>query len=90
MTNTTPMLKLTTLTCKTSARGTEYLQGILGGLNIVAFKGKTTQWGETWDVFIQERASTTVSRPHSAPNGRPDQTTRDLFTPPLLRSQRPE
>jgi hypothetical protein len=48
-------LKIMTLTVKRSAKGTEYLSGYLNNLSVIAFKGEPTEWGETWDVFVQER-----------------------------------
>jgi hypothetical protein len=48
-------LKLMTLTQRRSAKGTEYLTGVLGNVSVVAFKGKATEWGETWDLFLSER-----------------------------------
>jgi hypothetical protein len=48
-------LKLMSLTIKHSQKGTEYLQGFLGNLSVIAFKGEPNQWGETWDIFLQER-----------------------------------
>jgi hypothetical protein len=56
MTTTTTEVKLLTLTQRRSARGTEYLQDGLGGLSVVGFRGKPTEWGETWELFVSERS----------------------------------
>ena len=48
-------LKLMQLTERTSAKGTRYLTGILGRLSVIGFHTDQNEWGETWDVFLQER-----------------------------------
>jgi hypothetical protein len=84
-THTYGKLKLLTLTERTSGRGTVYLQGILNGLSVVAFRGEETQWGPTWDVFVSERQQ---KPPQSCGQQRPsqrDQQAVDLFQRPLDR-----
>jgi hypothetical protein len=80
-------LKLLTLTQRTSSKGTEYLMGILNGLSVVAFRGEDNQWGQNWDVYIQERQQpqrdaqgTGQQRP-----SRRSQAAADLFQRPLDR-----
>jgi hypothetical protein len=90
MTVATTKLKLLTLTQRRSAKGTEYLQGILGGLSVVGFKGKTTEWGETWDLFISERPQKSPAPTQHSGQQRPsrvDQDAVDLFQRPLQRDR---
>jgi hypothetical protein len=85
---TTGKLKLLTLTQRTSAKGTPYLQGILNGLAVVAFRGETTEWGPTWDIYVQERQQKPVQQPQHLGKQRPskrDQDAVDLFQRPLDR-----
>jgi hypothetical protein len=85
MTTTTTKIKLLTLTQRVSGKGTIYLQGVLGGLSVVGFKGKETEWGETWDLFISERQQKPQQghgQQHPSPRS---QAAADLFNRPLDR-----
>jgi hypothetical protein len=44
------------LSCRTSAKGAEYLSGFLGCARVVAFKAKEPdKYGnEQWEVFVSE------------------------------------
>lgn len=75
-------LLLMTLTERTSSRGTQYLQGILNGLSVVAFQGEPNQWGPTWNVFISER-----QQPQQQPPRKPSAAALDLFQRPLDRDR---
>jgi hypothetical protein len=87
MTTTTTKIKLLTLTHRRSAKGTEYLQGILGGLSVVGFKGKETEWGETWDIFVSERQQKPQQSHGQQRPSRVDQDAVDLFQRPLSRDR---
>jgi hypothetical protein len=84
---TTGKLLLMTLTQRVSGKGNEYMQGILGGLNVIAFKGEPTEWGQTWNVYLQERAPKPVqSHGHGQQHPSPrSQAAADLFNRPLDR-----
>ena len=44
---------LTTLSVRTSGRGTSYLSGYLGKAKVVAFAGEPDRWGNpTWDIYL--------------------------------------
>jgi hypothetical protein len=78
-------LKIMTLTERRSAKGNTYLQGVLNGLSVIAFRGETTEWGPTWDVYVSERQQ----KPTQG-NGKPRPSQRaqdavDLFQRPLDR-----
>jgi hypothetical protein len=82
---TTGKLLLMTLTQRVSSKGNEYMQGILGGLNVVAFRGEPSEWGETWNVYLQERAPKPVQgHGQQRPSAR-SQAAADLFNRPLDR-----
>ena len=83
-------LLLMTLTERTSARGTVYLQGILNGLAVVAFQGEPNQWGPTWNVFVQDRQQRPQAHAQHSGQQRPsrvDQDAVDLFQRPLQRDR---
>jgi hypothetical protein len=91
MTTVTTKLKLLTLTQRVSAKGTPYLQGILGGLSVVGFQGKDNEWGPTWDLFISERPQKPQGGAQGHGQQRPsriDQDAVDLFQRPLSRDGR--
>src|SRR4051794_28390657 len=48
-------LLLMTLTQRTSSKGNPYMVGILNGLSVIGFRGEDNEWGETWNVYLQER-----------------------------------
>jgi hypothetical protein len=72
-------LKLMSLTIKRSSKGTDYLQGYLGNLSVIAFRGKPNQWGETWDIFLQEKQPQQGQKPRSDYRQRPSQEAIELF-----------
>lgn len=77
--------KLMTLTCRRSAKGVEYLYGFLGETEVIAFKGDPNAWGDTWNLFIQERAPK-APQGHGTPrHSQRDQAAADLFQRPLDR-----
>ena len=80
-------LKLLTLTQRTSSKGTEYLMGILNGLSVIAFRGEPNEWGQTWDVYIQERQQPQMGAKDTGEQrpGRRSQAAADLFQRPLDR-----
>jgi hypothetical protein len=77
-------LKFATLTERVSSKGTRYMTGWLGETEIVAFQGPQTEWGPTWNLFLQERPP----KPQHAAQQRPSQQQQqavDLFQRPLDR-----
>jgi hypothetical protein len=58
---------LMTLTVRTSKNGNQYLSGFLGQASVVEFKGKTTYYGETWNIFLQERPAKNGQQGKPAP-----------------------
>jgi hypothetical protein len=58
---------LTTLSCRTSAKGHEYLSGFLAKAKVVAFEGEPDKYGnETWNIYLSEpepRPVAPVERP---------------------------
>lgn len=82
-------LKIMTLTERTSGRGNIYLQGILNGLSVIAFRGEPNQWGETWDVYLAERSQKAVQASGQQSGERHpskrSQAAADLFQRPLDR-----
>jgi hypothetical protein len=84
-------IKLMTLTQRQSSKGTSYLYGFLGDTEVIAFKGSGNQWGETWDIYIQERSQKAQQKPaehfgQQRPSKR-DQDALDLFQRPLQRDR---
>jgi hypothetical protein len=78
-------LKLMQLTERVSSKGTRYFTGLLGGLNVIAFSAGENEWGEVWDVFLQERAPKPVQgHGQQRPSPR-SQAAADLFNRPLDR-----
>jgi hypothetical protein len=69
-----PRVLLMRLSCRTSAKGTEYLSGYLGLARVVAFRGRELdRYGnETWDVYLSE--------PEPKPEQRPDLPVRGKST----------
>lgn len=50
-----PRVLLTTLSVRTSAKGTAYLSGWLGKAQVVAFAGDPDKFGNpTWNVYVSE------------------------------------
>jgi hypothetical protein len=51
-----PRVLLMRLSCRTSARGIEYLSGYLGAARVVAFKAKEPDKydNEQWEVYVAE------------------------------------
>jgi hypothetical protein len=73
-----PKVLLTTLSIRTSAKGTVYLSGWLGKASVVGFAGEPDKYGNnTWNIYAQEpeaRGDAPVgasSRPVSRPRPRP-------------------
>lgn len=78
-------LKLMTLTERTSSKGTRYFTGILGGLSVIGFHTGQNEWGETWDVFLQERQQKAQQGHGQQRPSRTEQAAADLFQRPLDR-----
>jgi hypothetical protein len=53
---TSPRVLLMRLSCRTSAKGNEYLSGYLGAARVIAFKAKEPdKFGNPqWEVFVAE------------------------------------
>jgi hypothetical protein len=53
---TAPRVLLMRLSCRTSAKGSEYLSGFLGCARVVAFKAKEPDrsGNEQWEVYLSE------------------------------------
>jgi|tagenome__1003787_1003787.scaffolds.fasta_scaffold19676724_2 hypothetical protein len=81
-------LKLMTLTQRTSSKGNVYMMGILNGLSVIAFPGEPNEWGDTWDIYIQERPQKPQGGAQGHGQQRPSprsQAAADLFNRPLDR-----
>ena len=59
---------LTTLSVRTSAKGSAYLAGWLGKASVVAFPGEADKFGDpTWDLFSASRSPATARQRRAEP-----------------------
>lgn len=73
----TPRVLLTTLSVRTSGRGTNYLSGYLGKAKVVAFAGEADRWGNpTWNLYLEHQEPRAEDGHQRRPDTRRDYSAR--------------